>query len=122
MGRLFLVAGVAILLASGIVHAKPHPSKGAGRDQVRVELCPPGLQYKNNRCMPPGRYKKLFEIGQRVPAGYKGVIRYDALPYDVRMSFGGALDPNARYIYDQNYIYRVDPKTMIVRQVLRPLL
>jgi hypothetical protein len=38
------------------------------------------------------------------------------------MRYGGALDPNARYIYDQQYLYRVDPATMVVRQILRSLL
>lgn len=72
--------------------------------------------------MPPGQYKKLFEIGQRVPNGYDGLRSYDALPRELRMRHGGALDPNARYIYDQNYLYRVDPTTMVVRQILRSLL
>ncbi|NUS99699.1 MAG: hypothetical protein HOP96_01830 [Sphingomonas sp.] len=72
--------------------------------------------------MPPGQYRKLFEIGQRVPAGYKGLIPYSALPFDVRMAYGGALDPEARYVYDQHYLYRVDPTTMVVRQILRSLI
>ena len=38
------------------------------------------------------------------------------------MSYGGALDPDSRYIYDQQYLYRVDPTTMVVRQILRLLL
>ena len=45
-----------------------------------------------------------------------------ALPYELRMRHGGALDPQARYIYDQQYLYRVDPTTMVVRQILRSLL
>ena len=84
--------------------------------------CPPGLKKKNELCMPPGRYKKLFEIGQRVPKGYDGLRSYNALPYELRMRHGGALDPQARYIYDQQYLYRVDPTTMVVRQILRSLL
>jgi len=40
----------------------------------------------------------------------------------MRMRYGGTLDPQARYIYDQNYLYRVDPATMVVRQILRSIL
>ncbi len=72
--------------------------------------------------MPPGRYKKLFEVGQRVPKGYDGLRAYNALPYELRMRHGGSLDPRAHYIYDRQYLYRVDPTTMVVRQILRSLL
>jgi hypothetical protein len=72
--------------------------------------------------MPPGQYKKQFEVGQRVPKGYDGLRSYNSLPYEMRMRYGGTLDPKARYIYDQNYLYRVDPATMVVRQILRSIL
>jgi hypothetical protein len=127
MGRLFLVAGVAMLGASGSLVAKTdHSSHRTAKNAVSIPLgyaegCPPGLKNKNAPCLPPGRYKKQFEIGQKVPPGYKGVIRYEALPYDLRMGYGGALDPDARYVYDQHFIYRVDPGTRVVRQILRSL-
>jgi hypothetical protein len=131
MGKALLLAGIAMIAAAGIAHAKPDHAKG-GKDRPVVSDnrptgygvggCPPGLQKKNELCMPPGRYKKLFEIGQRVPKGYDGLRSYNALPYELRMRHGGALDPQARYIYDQQYLYRVDPTTMVVRQILRSLL
>ena len=31
--------------------------------------CPPGLAKKNNGCLPPGQAKKLWAIGQPLPAG-----------------------------------------------------
>jgi hypothetical protein len=131
MGKAFLVAGIAMIAAAGTVQAKPdHAKSGKGSPEVRdarpvgygVGGCPPGLQKRNELCMPPGRYKKLFEVGQRVPKGYDGLRPYNALPYELRMRHGGALDPQARYIYDQQYLYRVDPTTMVVRQILRSLL
>jgi hypothetical protein len=131
MGRLILVAGIAIIVCGGTVQAKPdhagqRKDKSAtvpsGPPGFGVGGCPPGLRSKNPQCLPPGQYKKLFEIGQRVPSGYGGLRSYGALPRELRMRHGGALDPNARYIYDQNYIYRVDPTTMVVRQILRSLL
>ena len=69
--------------------------------------------------MPPGQHKKLFEVGQRVPSDYKGLMRYNSLPSELRNQYGGTLDPRGRYIYDQQYLYRVDPTTMVVRQILR---
>jgi hypothetical protein len=129
MGRLFLVAGIAMLVASGPIVAKTdHSSRRVAKNAATVSIpltyaegCPPGLKNKNAPCLPPGRYKKQFEIGQKIPPGYKGLIRYDALPYELRMGYGGALDPDARYVYDQHFIYRVDPATLVVRQILRSL-
>lgn len=127
MGRFLLIAGIAVLASSGSAYAKPGHAKNGKHDravhQERVGYgvggCPPGLKRKNPECMPPGQHKKLFEVGQRVPSGYKGLMGYNALPHELRMQYGGTLDPRGRYIYDQEYLYRVDPATMIVRQVLR---
>jgi hypothetical protein len=117
MGRLLLLTGVAII-AAGPAHAKPdlalaHPRQAA--------VCPPGLAKKNPMCMPPGRYRKLFEVGQRVPYDYSGLIGYTQLPPAVRGRYSSALDPRSRYVYDRRYLYRVDPTTMVVVQVVDTL-
>ena len=122
------MAGLAAIAAAGTTHARPDHA-GHGKDRpvpaakapvgYGVGGCPPGLRKKNAQCMPPGQHKKLFEVGQRVPPGQKGLMRYNSLPYELRMQYGGALDPEARYLYDQQYLYRVDPATMVVRQILR---
>ena len=116
------------------VHAKGHKShkghKGHGDAFGRtagtpfgygMNGCPPGLA-KKPQCMPPGQYKKQFELGQRVPLGYKGLLGYNSLPYQMRSQYGSALDPRSRYIYDNSYLYRVDPTTMVVQQVLGALI
>jgi hypothetical protein len=125
MGRLLLVAGLAILAASGSALAKPDGKHGRGYDKQPVGYgaggCPPGLRRKNAQCLPPGQHKKLFDVGQRVPTGYKGLVQYNALPPELRRQYGAVLDPRARYIYDQQYLYRVDPATLVVREVLRGL-
>ena len=72
--------------------------------------------------MPPGRYKKLFEVGQRVPRGYTGLITHNQLPDPLRDRYSSSLDPRSRYIYDRQYIYRVDPTTMVVSQILNAIL
>jgi len=83
--------------------------------------CPPGLAKKNPPCVPPGIARQQFAIGQRIPLGYNGLMPYNALPYDLRSQYGG-LNPYDRYIYDNNYLYQVDPRTMVVQQVLSAIL
>ena len=130
---LILLAGAAALASAGPALAKPgHAGHGKG-NKARVVThsghvgygtggCPPGLANKNAECMPPGQYKKLFNVGQRVPLGYRGLLGYNSLPYGVRDHYGQRLDPYSRYVYDQNYLYRVDPTTMVVREILRAVL
>ncbi len=38
--------------------------------------CPPGLAKKHNGCLPPGQAKKMWVVGQPLPAG----VYYEALP------------------------------------------
>lgn len=128
----FLLAGAIAIASAGAAYAKPphakaHKGKPAhvvqdhrGHVGYGTGGCPPGLAKKNELCMPPGQYKKLFEVGQRVPAGYQGLLGYNALPQDLRNRY--RLDPYGRYVYDQNYLYRVDPTTMLVSEILRAVL
>lgn len=142
-----LLAGAVALAFAGATSAKPpHAGQGKGRgaamsqqgrdiaagrigqhaygDQYGVGRggCPPGHSKHPGVCMPHGQWKKQFEVGQRLPLGYKGLLGRDALPYDLRNQYGSRLDPYSRYMYDNQYLYRVDPKTMIVSEVLRGLL
>lgn len=121
MKQMILLLGAAMLASTGAAQAQPGHSRGHGAHPGHAARgCPPGLAKKNPQCMPPGQYKKLFEVGQRVPHGYQGLLGYEALPDDLRRHHGG-LDPYGRYIYDQNYLYRVDPATMVVREILRAI-
>ena len=134
MKTLLLIAGAAALVSAGPAIAKPnhakHGNKGhharvIGGDHPfapGVDGCPPGLAKKTPRCVPPGQAKHLFNVGQRVPLGYRGLLGYDALPYDLRTRYGAGLDPYSRYIYRDDYLYRVDPATMVVSQILRAIL
>lgn len=132
MKQALFVAAVAMLTVPGLAYAKPDHSKHNKGKPVRVVEsgpvgygaggCPPGLRAKNPDCMPPGQYKKQFQVGQRVPYNFQGLTGYDALPYDIRHRYGPTLDPRSRYIYDNNYLYRVDPATMVVSQVLQTIL
>ena len=122
MKHLLTLAGIAMLAATAPAYAKPDQAKhhAQGTYAYRAGGCPPGLAKKNNGCLPPGQAKKLYGVGQRVPLGYNGWTPYNQIPYDVRNRYD--LDPYGRYIYDQNYVYRVDPTTMVVSQVLNAIL
>jgi Ni/Co efflux regulator RcnB len=39
------------------------------RQEFAAGHCPPGLAKKNNGCLPPGQAKKLWVLGQPLPAG-----------------------------------------------------
>ena len=81
--------------------------------------CPPGLAKKHNGCMPPGQARKLAR-GQRWQNGYGSLYAYREIPYDVRRRYD--LTPRDRYYYDNGYLYAVDPRTMLVQQVISALL
>lgn len=136
MKTLILIAGASLLASAGPALAKPNHAKHASKGQHARVLsahdngslygvgrggCPPG-HAKNPQCMPPGQYKKLFSVGQRLPYGPNGLLGYDALPYDLRNQYGSRLDPYGRYYYQDDYLYRVDPTTMVVQQILRGIL
>ena len=50
--------------------------QGYYRTQYLAGNCPPGLAKKGNGCLPPGQAKKVWTLGQPLPAG----IVYAALP------------------------------------------
>ncbi|WP_265570047.1 hypothetical protein [Sphingomicrobium nitratireducens] len=131
--KLFMLGLGAVAFAATPALAGPPPhAQGKGKAKHHQQVaplgaqgygaghCPKGLAKKNPQCMPPGQYKKQYEVGYRFPSGYSQWTPYDRIPYDLRRQYG--LDPYQRYIYDQNYIYRVDPTTMIVSEVLRAIL
>jgi hypothetical protein len=126
MKNLILLAGASLLVSAAPALAQPgkgkgpmgHPGHGpaTGAPGYGVGGCPPGLRSKG--CIPPGQAKQLFGVGQRVPYGYERLLGYDALPHHLRNYYGPQLDPRSRYIYDEHYLYRVDPRTLLVQQVL----
>ena len=82
--------------------------------------CPPGLAKKAIPCVPPGQAKKLYNVGQRFPLGYGSPLGYSQIPYDLRSQYG--LNPYGNYYYGDGYIYRVNPRTMLIQQVVNALL
>ena len=70
--------------------------------------------------LPPGQAKKLYNIGQRFPVGYGHPWTYNQIPYDLRNRYG--FDPRSQYYYGDGYLYRVDPATMLISQVVSAIL
>lgn len=123
MKQAILIAGAAAFAFGGPAIAKPGHGPHQGHNShygYGTGGCPPGLAKKNNGCMPPGQAKKLYRIGQRYPQSYGDRWQYNQIPYDVRQQYG--FNPYDRYYYGDGYIYRVDPKTMLIEQVVSALL
>src|SRR3954449_12993553 len=116
--KIAIIAGAAALITAGPALAKPGHAGGHGHGYnssygYNERGCPPGLAKKHNGCMAPGQAKKLYR-GQRYRDGYGSSYAYRSLPYDLRQRYN--LDPRDRYYYNDGYLYRVDPKTMLVEQ------
>ena len=129
MKQLLILAGVAALASAAPAYAKPDHAKGhkghsqghnAGPVGYGVGGCPPGLAKKHNGCMPPGQAKKLYNVGQRWPGNYGNLWNYNQIPYDLRSRYD--FDPNYRYYYGDGYLYQVDPRTLLIQQVVSALL
>lgn len=134
MKHLVLLIGAAALGFAGPSLADPGNGhgRGHGHDQDydqgrgydrgngdRFQGCPPGLAKKHNGCLPPGQARKLYR-GQRWENGYGAYYGYQRIPYDLRRRY--ALDPRYRYYYDNGTIYVVNPRTMLIAQVINSLL
>jgi hypothetical protein len=139
MKQIIILAGAAALAFSGAAIARPGNGNGNGlgpgnghghghdygygeRGPVGYGVggCPPGLAKKHNGCMPPGQARKMFRRGQRYQLGYGSRWSYGRIPYDIRRQYD--LSPHYRYYYDNGYLYAVDPRTMLVSQVISALL
>ena len=129
MKQALLIAGAAALAFAapafanpGNGHGNPHAYGYNGPVGYGVGGCPPGLAKKHNGCLPPGQAKKLYNVGQRFRLGYGGLnpYAYNQIPYDLRRQYG--LSPYGNYYYGNGYLYRVDPRTMLVQQVINALL
>jgi hypothetical protein len=128
MRNALLIAGAAALGIAGPALAKPGNGHGNGNGHGHayasaygygVGGCPPGLAKKHNGCMPPGQARKLAR-GQRWQNSYGTRYSYGQIPYSLRNRYD--LNPNYRYYYDNGYLYQVDPRTLLVQQVISALL
>jgi hypothetical protein len=116
----FALSGAA-LAKPGNGHGKGH-GNGHGNDYAHGGGygnggCPPGL--RNKGCMPPGQARKLAR-GQRWQSGYGTAYSYGRIPYDLRRRYD--LNTRYRYYYSNGNLYAVDPRTMLIAQVISALL
>ena len=123
MKTLILLAGAAALGMAGPAIAKPGNGHGHGHGWHNYRFddggCPPGLAKKHNGCLPPGQARKLHR-GQHYLNGYGDYYSYGQIPYDVRRRYD--LNSRYRYYYDNGTLYAVDPRTMLIQQVISALL
>ena len=77
--------------------------------------CPPGLAKRHNGCMAPGQARRWAQ-GSRLPYGYNSYTPYNQIPQRYIDQYD--LDSNNRYIYRDNTIYQVDPRTSIIQRIL----
>jgi hypothetical protein len=134
MKHLAIFLGAAAVALVGPAVAKPGHGNGHGQGHGRGYAygvhqgprgygaggCPPGLAKKAVPCVPPGQARKLYNVGQRFPRGYGTPYGFNQIPYDLRSRHG--FNRSDRYYYDNGYVYRVDPRTMLVEQVVRALI
>jgi len=117
-----LLAGSLALGLAGPGLADPGHGRGHGHDDgysYEGGGCPPGLAKKHNGCMPPGQAKKLGR-GERWESGYGSYYSYNRIPYDLRRRYD--LNSRYRYYYSGGQLYVVDPRTMLIAQVISGLL
>lgn len=139
MNKLALMVGAAALAAGGPALAKPHGHNHAISKHGKVThgvvvsdrygrlyaldargSCPPGLARKHNGCMPPGHAKRLYRVGQRYNRNFGTLWTYNQIPNYLRSQY--TFDPYSRYYYNSGYLYQVDPRTMLIQQVISALL
>ena len=119
-GAVALGLAVPALGKPGNAHGNPRARGVQGTVGYGVGGCPPGLAKKAVPCMPPGQAKKIYGVGQRLPLGFGSQLGFNQIPYDLRNQYG--LNPYGRYYYGDGYLYRVDPRTMLVQQAIGALL
>lgn len=122
MKHLLLLAGAAALGLAGPAFAKPGHGHGHGHgydNGYGYGGCPHGLAKKHNGCLPPGQARKLHR-GDRWHSDYGSLYSYGRIPYDLRRRYD--LSTRYRYYYDNGYLYAVDPRTMLIQQVISALL
>jgi hypothetical protein len=94
--------------------------RGTVQNYYRAEYaggnCPPGLAKKNNGCLPPGQAKKLWAIGQPLPAG----VAYYPLPSALLVQLSPA-PPGYQYVRVANDILLLAIGTRLIAGALADL-
>ena len=103
--------------AQGRGHGRGHGNSHATGNRHGGAHCPPGLANRNPPCVPPGQARRhLYSVGQRLPLDAGGLIGFGGLPRDLRDRY--EVPPGYRYIYRDDSIYVVDPRTRLVQDII----
>lgn len=102
MKKLILVAATAALGLTAPAGAKPHGHHDNGRHYGQM------------------KHHQRYNRGQRWRTNYGTVYSYNRIPLTVRQRYN--LNSRYRYYYNDGYYYAVDPRTMLVQQVIGALL
>ncbi len=121
MKNLIAVATVALLAISPVATLAGNGNgKGKGKkSDFSVERvapkssvvsghCPPGLAKKAVPCVPPGQAKKYYRVGDRIDRDYFWIDD----PYRYGLKRGG------NYVRAGDYVYRIDPETRKVLNLI----
>ena len=136
MRTLMLLAGAAALGVAAPALSEPKPGKGHGKNHSGhvmkgkvhkasksyrnwTSACPRGLVWRGASCIPPGQAKKLLGVGTRVPTGWS-YTPWGRVPTTLRDRYD--LDQDYRYIYRDNVIYVVDPRTQLISSIISAVL
>ncbi|WP_282168386.1 hypothetical protein [Ruegeria atlantica] len=80
----------------------------AGNGKSKAGHCPPGLAKKAVPCVPPGQVKNQYKKGDYITRDYRWIND----PYRYGLNRGGS------YIRAGDYVYRVDPETQKVLNLI----
>ena len=67
-----------------------------------------------------GRPRSITASASGINRNYGNLWSYNQIPYDLRSRYD--FDQSSRYYYRDGYVYRVNPRTMLVQQVVSALL
>ena len=135
MKQTLLIMGLSAFAIAAPAAAKPGQGKGHGHGAhaamghgkhgngkmwgYNARGCPPGLAKHENHCMPHGQFKKRYGVGQAYPSSYGNMWSYNQIPLDLRNQYG--FNQNSRYYYGDGYLYQVNPRTMLIQQVVNAI-
>lgn len=83
------------------------------------QACPPGLANRTPACVPPGQARRMFREGQRLPTNYSDFTAFDRIPLQYREQYN--IPEGYNYIYRDNTVYVVDPRTRLIRDIFNLL-
>ena len=109
MKKTFLALGAAAVALSGVVSA----TTADARNRHNARMC---TKWRNHHCVSYGHGRHAqWSTGYRFGPRY-GYTSYRTLPRVYVQRYD--LSPNYRYVYRDNYIYQVDPRTYAITRII----